>query len=816
MAKIKTLIIEKFRGIKDLKVEFNNSSWVIHGRNGSGKSGVIDAIEFGLSGVIGRLTGEGRGDVSVKDHGPHVDSKTSPKDSIVTLVVKFPNDEELTIIRNCSNPTKPKLLPTGEKGKELYNKLYFGKEVVLSRRDILKFVLTEPGKRSKEVQSLLKIEKLEEIRSALQTLNNKVTRKSSTAQSNLVQNRTKLLTWLKIPELSKEEFLKTVNESRQKLGLALLSDLTSQTSVNEGVSIASSKITFYSKKDLLEYISDISKKIQDDDSSFTNAYKNYSNYLDELEKKENIEKEIGRLALLEKGLPNIVDDKCPLCETKWQKDELKKQIEDKIKELSGIKITLNKIDKEITNIEKIWKEAKDLIKRYKAKTEKEDSLKVSIFDSIIIKIDEHLNCKEISFSKYKDLGKTEYLLGLNISKDDFCNEIKLSQDAINKLPEKTDEDKIKEFLTVCQERLENYQVSKREDELHKSKLKTITISLNKYNQITESYLNGLYEDIESDFSRFYQIVNEDDEASFTGDLTADKGALDFRVDFYGRGKFPPAAYHSEGHQDGMGLCLYLALMKKILDSDFTIAILDDVLMSVDSSHRKSFCKLLKTEFSDTQFIITTHDQYWQKQMITEGLVTHASSLKFKNWSVDTGPSVWSDKESWEIINDFLSKDNVAEASSELRRFLEYYSDEVAIRIGAKVLKNATGDHGLGELLTAISSRFGDLLKKAKKSASSWDKSELVTSYEKEKSDFDSIVKSAQGELWAVNATVHFNKWADMDKNDFVSLKDSYRSFVDSFKCLDCGTLLHIVPTIGASESLKCDCGSKTYNLKIKK
>jgi len=57
------------------------------------------------------------------------------------------------------------------------------------------------------------------------------------------------------------------------------------------------------------------------------------------------------------------------------------------------------------------------------------------------------------------------------------------------------------------------------------------------------------------------------------------------VNFYDRGLFPPAAFHSEGHQDGMGVCLYLALMKRLFGKRITFALLDDVVMSVDAGHR---------------------------------------------------------------------------------------------------------------------------------------------------------------------------------------------------------------------------------------
>src|SRR2546429_1193686 len=85
--------------------------------------------------------------------------------------------------------------------------------------------------------------------------------------------------------------------------------------------------------------------------------------------------------------------------------------------------------------------------------------------------------------------------------------------------------------------------------------------------------------------------------------------------------FPPGAYHSEGHQDSMGVCRYLALMKRLFEGRFTLALLDDVVMSVDSGHRYQFCKLLKTHFPHTQFIITTHDRLCAEQLRSAGLVT---------------------------------------------------------------------------------------------------------------------------------------------------------------------------------------------------
>lgn len=70
MIKLETVHIEELRGIRKLDIDFKGSTFAISGPNGSGKSGVIDAIEFGLTGQIGRLTRRGTKGLSIAEHAP--------------------------------------------------------------------------------------------------------------------------------------------------------------------------------------------------------------------------------------------------------------------------------------------------------------------------------------------------------------------------------------------------------------------------------------------------------------------------------------------------------------------------------------------------------------------------------------------------------------------------------------------------------------------------------------------------------------------------------------------------------------------------
>jgi hypothetical protein len=116
-----------------------------------------------------------------------------------------------------------------------------------------------------------------------------------------------------------------------------------------------------------------------------------------------------------------------------------------------------------------------------------------------------------------------------------------------------------------------------------------------YVAVLEQELNVLYDVVQKDFSKFYRELNGNDEAGFTAKLTPNAASVTLDVNFYNRGLFPPAAYHSEGHQDGMGVCLYLSLMRRLFDTRFTLSLLDDVVMSVDTGHRHEFCKLLERD-----------------------------------------------------------------------------------------------------------------------------------------------------------------------------------------------------------------------------
>src|SRR5438128_10504241 len=108
MIKLEHAHIEEVRGIRKLDIDFQKLTFAISGPNGSGKSGVIDAIEFGLTGQIGRLAGRGTQGLTVSEHGPHVDKIKFPDAAFVTLTVFLPGiGKTATIPRKIATPGNP-------------------------------------------------------------------------------------------------------------------------------------------------------------------------------------------------------------------------------------------------------------------------------------------------------------------------------------------------------------------------------------------------------------------------------------------------------------------------------------------------------------------------------------------------------------------------------------------------------------------------------------------------------------------------------------------------------------------------------------
>lgn len=816
MIQLEAVHIEWARGIaQSLKLDFRQKTFAISGPNGSGKSAVIDAVEFALTGQIGRLEGTGTKGLSVAEHGPHVDKANFPDAAFVKLWVYLPDlKKSATVSRKFNSPKKPVIEPADDDIKAALDEVADHPEITLSRRDIIRFILVEPSKRSAEIQTLLKLDEIGETRIALNTAQNRLQGATRSASAQVKADSDALRLHLQIETLDAEQLLAAVNNRRMLLALPEIEGVTGETTLDAGLS-DTAKVSGFNKESALRDL----KALADAARGFATLCETETSQIAagfaRLEADRALLTTLQRHDFIEKGLELVDGPECPLCDIAWDDEQslrahlgakLAKSAEAK-RLRNSLKTNGDAISDEVIRISNLIAPVQKL-----ATTEGQTAFAKALgewkadLDALKPKL-AHLDGLTGIKGRLTH-GWVQEPPTLSANLDSLTEAVKAKPDQSATLAAQT-------FLTTAQIRLGDYRASMRKEKVAQAASAAAKAAYETYCTAFETALNTLYEQVQDDFSTYYRELNGEDESKFTAKFTPSASKLDLAVNFYERGLFPPGAYHSEGHQDGMGVCLYLALMKRLLGDRFTLALLDDVVMSVDSDHRHEFCKLLKKHFPNTQFIITTHDRVWAEQMRSAGLVTTKTSVVFHSWTIDTGPLVESDEDIWVAIDEALAKDKIEVAAGALRRHLEYVSRHLADLLGASPQFRADGSYELGELLPSVMSRMKDLLGRAASAAQSWGDIKDHDDAVARKKALSESKGAVDMEQWAVNKAVHYNEWANLGKKDFEPVVVAYKDFLDRFWCARCQSWLYVMPKRGPTEALRCGCAICNFNLKTR-
>ncbi|MBI3372908.1 MAG: AAA family ATPase [Betaproteobacteria bacterium] len=816
MISVESIRIKEFRGIRDLTLHFNGRSFGICGPNGTGKSGVVDALEFAMTGDLSRLSGEGKGEVSLKQHGPHVDQRNNPAKSRVAVTVTIPSlGKTVTIERSVKTPTAPQVTPSDPDVLKVLKRVEAHPEIVLSRRELIRYVLATPGQRAEEVQALLHLEQLERVRTGLQKIANAREKQLPGLETAARVARDHFLQALNLAELRPDAVLAATNEKRGILGLALLPELTEKTNLKDGMAVPTPVQPQRIPK--IQAAADINGAR---DAIAEIATAETATRVAEVRAEINIlagdpavAQTVKHESFLSTGIELANDAMCPFCDTPWDLAELKGKVQEKIDHLKEATRKRTTTEKKMTPLIAALKKVETAVEgllRYAALAKPPVAMQAA---------SAHVaGCKALAarLGNILPLKETVDLLAtIPTVPQRLFDEINALDKAVAALPDPSKQDAARDWLTIAQERLEAYRGAMRKRKIAKDEAQIARQASDVYVETSDKVLSGVYAAVQKDFAALYGFVNRSDEQDFKAQLTPSMGKLGFDVDFYGRGFFPPGAYHSEGHQDGMGLCLYLALMRHIQGKDFTFAVLDDVLMSVDAGHRREVCTLLKKEFPNTQFVMTTHDPIWLRHMRTEGLTGPGSSVQFRTWTVDQGPAQWDDRDVWAEIQDYLQEDNVRAAASLLRHFLEYTSADLCHRLRASVEFRGDAQYQLGELLPAAIRRLRTLYKRGKDAANSWGQKDVVQSLDSCSAKCDAVAVASNAEQWQVNAAIHFNSWENLTKRDFQPVVKAFQDLLQGFACTACGERLRVSPERETAESFRCECGKTNVNLRNK-
>ena len=816
MIKIESITMKEVRGLRDLTLHFGGESFVVSGPNGSGKSGVVDAIEFCLTGAISRLSGQGTAGITLQKHGPHVDRRDDPAAAEVTIELMLPSlDRTATITRNMKTPKVLKIVPDEPDIRAAIEEATSHPEVVLSRREIIKYVLAEAGTRSKEVQALLRLDRISQVRSALGTARNRAKTAVDRATQDTTNARDALKRHLEVEAASPENVLSSVNERRLVLNVPILEALTEHAQLDDGVTNAANASSF-NKVSALRDIDAVKDWLRDEGTGERIEVLRLQEDIQAIEDDPGLLQLVRQGSFVEKGLEYVDSQFCPLCDTEWASVEaLREHLEEKVKLTASAGEQRDRMKQDAVSLASSAGTVKSLltpvISLARSESLKDAEGRLSSWSDSLSTLATELSSVESVLDQ-----KVRLTQGWTGAYATVLEDLDALRGTVDSKPDQSATVNAQTFLTRAQDRFTEYRKARQVLGAARLGESASRVAYETYNEIAERSLTEMYESVEADFSAFYREINIDDETGFKAKLEQGSGKLDLSVDFYGLGMFPPGAYHSEGHQDGMGVCLYLALMKRLFGDSFSFAVLDDVVMSIDSGHRKQFCRLLTEQFPGTQFIITTHDRIWARQMRSEGLIGPKASVEFQGWSVQSGPIVEEVAEVWDRISEDLAKNDVPAAAARLRQHLEYVMRELADITAAPIPYRGDAGYDLGQLFSAVVSRQSSLLKKAAASANSWNLDSSMDDVKEMTEARNAALEKYGGEQWVVNKAVHYNEWATLSKSDFEPVVEAVKVLLAEFSCPNaaCGSWLYPVPKSDPSV-LRCDCGETNMNLRKK-
>ncbi len=819
------LIVQNVRGLPNIHLQPDGKNTVIWGPNGAGKSGVVDAIDFVLTGRISRLEGEGTRGITLVQHGPHIDH--DPESAFVTATVELPGFAEPIRLTRCM--ARPDEVECHEEAKDTLadiGAVVRKGGVILTRRDILRYVTAEAGTRADDIQKLLNLEDIEAVRDSLYRARTELRRNEQNAKRAVDTAKAEVNVTLGAPQYNDEMLLKMVNECRKIFGSGPI-DVTQSTSFKKGLTPSAPheiKQLAFNPKFIQQVIDNIRQGTREDLTiDMARADQDLRHLLTDIKAHANLLAELERLELSTQAM-RFVDDatiECPVCGATWAEGYLKQHLKEKIataQEAGAAKKQIAEATQSISgpsrNLRANINSLINVLLGTKVEEQVRDDIKtLSVWQN---SLDRLLEVLIEPITSYLDSGITASSVAHILAPEGFESLlVRLQKAAQKESPELTPQQTAWDTLSHLEESvraLENRNREKDAASLYRSRGE---ILFTEYEQARVSILRGLYTRISGQFAEFYGILHGDEKDSFNAQLHPDGAALKFEVDFLGRGAHPPHALHSEGHQDSMGLCLFLALNEELSEGKTNLIVLDDVMMSVDTSHRKDLCRLLREKFPNHQFIITTHDKMWAKQLKQETVVATQQVIEFTGWTIEAGPHVHQQLDHWQKIEEDIGRDNVSEAAFKLRRGSEDFFESVCDALGAEVLYNSAMQWQLDDWLPAAMEQYKVLLQRARRAAKDWGNAEVLAVLDELESVRKQIYGRTYVEQWAINASVHYNNWENMSREDFSPVIDAFRDLHDLFVCSTCHGMLLKLPRKGSPEVVKCPCGKVHWNLKQK-
>jgi len=810
MIKIKSLCIKGFRGIKqELSLELNSKSALLFGDNGSGKSSITDAIEWFYKDSIEHLSSDEidrKGGLTALRNTFIADTEKSSAeinftdaslDSQKSISLKKSN---LEVDNSNTSDTFVKYIESSK-----------NENLILRYGDFTNFVLSTKKEKLDSLSKVIGFADVSNIRGVLKKAVNEVksSLKSKNYDNEISQREGQIMTSLNERVVSDEQYVNKINEIIKPLGtLGLEKDVTKLEEIDNILSLFK-KFDDSAVIEQRAYYSDVISKINDLQNRINNLLDLYEKYYQLFQKiVQDVEtlKKIALGILWNEGLRvlkgSIIEkDECPLCFQPKSREELMREIELRLKTLESIEKEKSQLDETKKIVQKALDEIKNVIAGVQTNnyfgSEGNQDIRdfVKSITEYISSISQGLGVDILKEQRIKTKDEIMFDLSKLNRTSVFCqkrNEVLFSQIKGNKILE------IQDKITLSRQAYyEKKRLKKEKEVLEKQKTSLETI-YNAFIQKQKEELEVFINIFSKEINEYYQYTHpgekmENIEIKIT-EKEDELTGITIEFQFFDKRVSPPQKYLSESHLNSLGIALFLTSVKAF-NKENHFFILDDIISSFDSNHRKRLSDLLMEKFSDYQIFVMTHEKNWFDYMknLVRGKVEWI--INVINWNESKGAYLNETLVDLKrIIEQRLIDNDKTGLGNIIRIYLEGLLKEISeeIEVYVKYRSNETNeDRMCNELLSELKSKTNKQLCKG---------------------IFESIIDKMISSVFIGNKDSHDSSF-DPSIGECRAFWQEVLELEKLFRHSVCNTIISTKYYDKIEKKIRCQCGNFSYDWK---
>ncbi len=690
--RIKKLSITGLRGVqKTMELPLSEKSILMYGDNGTGKSSISDSLEWFFNDSVLHLSGS---EIDLKEALRNANLSEADTSSVEIEFTKSAINSNRTL-----SSKKGKLnADYSNKSKDFSDYLNKSKSenLVLRYQFLTDFIDKTKGDKLKSLSDIIGYAEVNKAKEVLKkSFNSLKTEIKSQNYETLINNEKKILIEKINAAVSEEkDLLEKINEIILPLKLGV--EVKSIPDIDKVLQLLQAPANTKALNEL-RFVETCHSTLSTLKSETELLNKEYERYFSEFKIIADDVQSIMQLfftELLKAGNTVIEkkyhkDETCPLCLQPKSKEDLLVEIQTRLKQIeeSAKKKAAFDTAKQI-----VIKLASERIKRLEVLradvhySEKSNEQVKKAVDSLIAKLtgyEKNGNEKVTSgnmISEAKDL---------NFSEDDFeiLSTVGSRVTAIQEQLKKDNKAILFSNITSAKDAFLRIKKFEKEKEVIEKQKASMEIVYNEFVKKQKEGLEDFIAKVSGQINEFYQFMNPGEQFQELRIVTIGEddelNGITIEYKYNGNWVSPPQKYFSESHLNCFGLAFFLASVKEF-NHENEFLLLDDVISSFDTSHRKKFADLLVEKFSDYQIILLTHESEWYQYM--------SQLAKRKGWLIKE--IKWSDTEGTYIdaetnelreqIEANLAKGNATLLGNPMRKYLEHTLKDICANLEVKV------------------------------------------------------------------------------------------------------------------------------------